>query len=184
MKNRGQEVIEIQRNEMRRKRETKLNKMKYMRNYGSELMDSKNYTSRPNPKLESLKQKYQASIEEINEKLSKKREVLIFKAESKEIKEPKIKMNIKEKSTVFREKAELKKKEGANKKKNKKTRDSIRRRKKTQDDMSIPCGNNPLHISFLDDFQHNFAEESKKSTSNSPKESRRSIKSDNSGDLN
>lgn len=158
--------------------------MKYMRNYGSDLLEGKNSLSRQNPKFESLKQKYQSLIEDINVKLSnKKKEKLIFFGEKPEVKVNLLK--IKEKPNSLRETPREKKEDmGANKKKKKKNRENLRRRKKTQDDMSIPCNNsNSVHINFLDDFKKMFVE-SEKNIGSSSDESRQSIKSENKSNLN
>ncbi len=201
MKSRGQSVIEVRRNEMRRKREMKQNKMKYMHSYGNTMFDGKtNASSRGNPKFEALKQKYLALVEDINKKLSSKKkgkfvinkeERFDFAPKPKEKKENLKKM--KEDINVFKNMRENDNKarenqceETANKKKKKK-RDPVkgRKRKKTQDDMSIASNNNSVHINFLDDFQKNlmFLEENKKENSSSD-EGRISIQSGSSGDLN
>lgn len=191
MKSRGQSVIEVRRNDIRRKREMKLNKMKYMHSSGT-MFEGKN--SRGNPKFESLKQKYLASVEDINARLaSKKKEKLIlseeerFDFESKPIEKKESLAKMKEDINIAKNmrdnSGEIK---GISKKKKKKRdRENIRKRKKTQDDMNIPNCNNSMHINFLDDFQKNIetTEENKKEISSSD-EGRKSIKSESSADLN
>ena len=84
MKSRGQSVAEVRRNDIRRKREMKLNKMKYMHNYGKSMFEGKTTVTRGNPKFESLKQKYQSIVEEVNKKLSaKKKEKLMVPEEER-----------------------------------------------------------------------------------------------------
>jgi len=195
MKSRGQSVAEVRRNEIRRKREMKLNKMKYMHNYGKSMFEGKtSATTRGNPKFESLKQKYLSLVEELNKKLaSKKKEKLMapederFDFETKPEKKENLKKmkedinilnNLRETENNDRE---LKVEEADHmKKKKKRDREKGRRRKKTQDDMNILNNNNSMHINFLDDFQQDL-EENKKDNSSSSDEGRRSVKSEVSG---
>ena len=195
MKSRGQSVAEVRRNDIRRKREMKLNKMKYMNNYGKSMFEGKSGATRGNPKFESLKQKYQSIVEEVNKKLSaKKKEKVVtseeerFDLETKPEKKESI-AKMKEDINVFqnnlreteKNEREIKLEEGDNKKKKKKRdREKGRRRKKTQDDMNILNNNNPMHINFLDDFQQDLEENKKDSSSD---EGRRSIKSETSGEF-
>ena len=193
MKNRGQSVMEVRRNDIRRKREMKLNKIKYMHNYGNTMFEGKNLTNaRGNPKFEALKQKYYALVDEINKKIATKKKEKFIVTEDFETNLPEKKENItkmKEDINVFNNMREKDSKtrekqidEGKNKKKKKKRdREKGRKRKITQDDMSLLNNSNSMHINFLDDFQKNqaFVEENKSSD-----EGRKSVKSESSGDMN
>ena len=193
MKNRGQSVMEVRRNDIRRKREMKLNKIKYMHNYGNTMFEGKNLTiARGNPKFEALKQKYYALVDEINKKIATKKKEKFIVTEDFETNLPEKKENItkmKEDINVFNNMREKDSKtrekqidEGKNKKKKKKRdREKGRKRKITQDDMSLLNNSNSMHINFLDDFQKNqaFVEENKSSD-----EGRKSVKSESSGDMN
>lgn len=71
MKSRGQSILELRKNELRNKRESKMAKLKNLENKPDDCneIDFNKHSFRPNPKIEQFKIKHAEIIEKINKKL-------------------------------------------------------------------------------------------------------------------